>query len=459
MNGEVKAEAARAEEVHLQGLPGPTHTHAGLAFGNLASMLHRGRISSPREAALQILENVRLLRSLGLEQAVLPPHERPDLEALRRLGFSGSDERVLGAAGRDAPHLLAACFSSSSMWAANAATVSPGSDTSDGRVHITPANLVGQFHRALEAGFTARVLRLIFADPARFVVHDPLPASLELADEGAANQMRLSAEHGGRGVEVFVYGSSALRPGRLPRRFPARQTLEASRAVGRLHGLEGRCALFVRQNADAIDAGAFHNDVVAVADRDLILHHELAFDDNGRAMEDMAGALADCCGRELVSVKVGAGELSLEEAVRSYLFNSQLVTLPDGSRCLVAPSECRATPRALACIERLVSDPNPISSVRFVDLGESMRNGGGPACLRLRVVLTAEELDGCLPGVRVTDALCRRLARWVETHYRESLGIEDLLDPSLIEESRRALDELSGILGLGSIYRFQREAG
>jgi len=84
-----------------------------------------------------------------------------------------------------------------------------------------------------------------------------------------------------------------------------------------------------------------------------------------------------------------------------------------------------------------------------------MRNGGGPACLRLRVVLNDEELDAMHRGVLLNDALYERLTSWVEAHYRSELSQDDLGDPMLLEEVRKALDELTGILGLGSIYDFQ----
>ncbi|MBA6253573.1 N-succinylarginine dihydrolase [Colwellia sp. MB3u-55] len=40
-------------------------------------------------------------------------------------------------------------------------------------------------------------------------------------------------------------------------------------------------------------------------------------------------------------------------------------------------------------------------------------------------------------------------------HYRDRLRIDDLGDPQLVIESRTAIDELSQILSLGSVYCFQ----
>jgi succinylarginine dihydrolase len=85
-----------------------------------------------------------------------------------------------------------------------------------------------------------------------------------------------------------------------------------------------------------------------------------------------------------------------------------------------------------------------------------MQNGGGPACLRLRVVLTDEALRAAHQPVFLTDALVQQLARWIERHYRETLGADELADPQLLAESRAALDELTTILKLGSLYAFQQ---
>jgi succinylarginine dihydrolase len=443
-----------ARELNLDGLVGPTHTYGGLSYGNLASARSRASESNPREAALQGLAKMRLLADIGVVQAVLPPHPRPDVDALRRLGFAGSDARVLARAAREAPDLLAAAGSASAMWAANAATVSPSADTADRRVHITPANLAGTLHRGLEPPVTARLLRAIFPEGERFAHHPPLPAAL--GDEGAANHTRLGAGPGGPGVELFVHGRDGREAGG-PSRFPARQSRLASLAVARLHGLPADRLVLARQAPAAIDAGAFHNDVVAVGDRELLLYHEGAFHDEGAVLAELRGKLRRAAGRDLVAIRVGAGELSLADAVCSYLFNSQLVGLPTGERLLLAPAESAATPAAAAVLERLAADPgSPIDLVRFVDLRQSMRNGGGPACLRLRVALTGDELARVAPGVLLDPPRHELLAGWVRRHYRDRLTPADLADPLLLEEGRRALDELTRILGLGAVYDFQR---
>jgi succinylarginine dihydrolase len=84
-----------------------------------------------------------------------------------------------------------------------------------------------------------------------------------------------------------------------------------------------------------------------------------------------------------------------------------------------------------------------------------MRNGGGPACLRLRVALSATQLARVHPGVRLDGTLYERLTGWAERHYRDYLCPGDLADPKLLDESRAAIDALTGVLNLGPIYRFQ----
>lgn len=447
-------------EVNFDGLVGPTHSYAGLSFGNVASIAHRGRRAHPRAAALQGLAKMKALADLGIPQAVLPPHERPDLDTLRRFGFSGSAAEVLQRAAREAPRLLAAATSASAMWVANAATVTPSSDAPDGRVHFTPASLIAKLHRSIEPAQTAAILRAVFHDGRHFVHHAPVPAAEGFGDEGAANHTRLAPAAGARGLHVFVYGHSVLAPRRQRRsvRYPSRQALEASEAVARAHGLDPAQVRFVAQSPRAIDAGVFHNDVIAVGNDDVFLYHEFAYANADRTVGGLRRAFAALHGGAgLHCIRVPARRVSLRDAVRSYLFNSQLVTVAPGRMVLVAPEECRE----IRAVRRFVDDwigegATPVRSVQHVDLRESMRNGGGPACLRLRVVLSATERAALPPGVFVTGETYPRLVAWVKRHYRENLDPTDLADPALLEENHRALDELTRLLGIAPVYPFQR---
>jgi succinylarginine dihydrolase len=420
-------------DLNLDGLVGPTHNYAGLSADNVASRASRARISDPRAAAHQGIAKMRALLDLGVPQGVLPPHERPHVRTLRRLGFAGDDARVLAAAAREAPELLAVCASASAMWAANAATVAPSADAADGRLHLTPANLVTHAHRAIEPPTTARVLRAIFADGARFVVHQPLPATPPFADEGAANHVRLAVP-GGPAVHLFVHGG--------------RQAEDASRALARGHRLD-RCAVrHAAQQPEAVAAGAFHNDVVMVGHRDVLLCHE-------RALADQPAALASL-GAGVRAAVVPDAEVPLADAVASYLFNGQLVSDAAGHVTLVVPTECREVASVAGWLERAVADPAiPIERVVVVEVRQSMQNGGGPACLRLVVPVTEAERAAIAPRALVDAARLDELEAWVDRHHRDRLGPSDLADPALLDESRAALDELTALLGLGSVFEFQ----
>jgi len=441
-------------DVQFDGLPGPTHNYSGMSHGNLASERHAGLASNPREAALQGLAKMRAIAARGFPQAVLPPHERPHLPTLRALGFGGTDSEAIARAAREAPVLLSACSSAAAMWTANAATVSASADTSDGRVHLTPANLASLLHRSIEAPTTTAVLRAVFADERRFVVHDPLPAASHLGDEGAANHTRF-AGRGERdaGLELFVHGRSAYAAeGPAPHRFPARQTREASEAIARRHALDPARTLHVQQHPDAIDAGVFHNDVIAVGQARTLLVHEDAWVDTSGTL----ALLAEQVGTGFRADVVRRAELPVGEAVTTYLFNSQLLERPDGRLLLVAPAEVRENPRAAAVLDRWTAPGGPIAEALVFDLRQSMRNGGGPACLRLRVPLKDDERAAIRGRVLLDEALAADLDAWIRRHYRDRLLPADLADPALLDESRRALDELVTLLALPPLYPFQR---
>ena len=439
-------------ELNLDGLVGPTHNYGGMSYGNLASDSNRGQESNPKRAALQGLSKMRAVSELGIPQAVMAPQERPFIPHLRSLGYSGSDADIIEAAAKQDFKHLAEVSSASSMWAANAATVCPSVEASDGRVHFTPANLVSMPHRAIEHTTTKNLLSAVFSDDAVFAVHDALPLEDAYGDEGAANHNRLTSSHTQKGLQVFVYGRESDAP---DLKFPARQTLKASRAVADLNTVQSDCAVYIKQSPLAINAGAFHNDVVCVSNENVMFLHEHAFENLERAKDDIRKA-AIPHGFDPIFVITPASEISLADAVSSYLFNSQLLTRPDGGMTIVLPGEAESIPSAKAMVDWLVAGDNPVTEARFFPLQESMRNGGGPACLRLRVPLQDRELERMNQSVLFSDALAEKLTRWVETHYRDRLVAPDLADPSLLMESRTALDELTQILDLGSVYDFQR---
>jgi succinylarginine dihydrolase len=450
---QINLSSAGAREFNFDGLVGPTHNYSGLSFGNIASSNNQGAVANPKLAALQGLDKMKALHDQGFSQGVFAPHERPNVAALRALGFRGDDAQVIASAAKNAPAIFNSACSASSMWTANAATVSPSANTADGRVHFTAANLNNKFHRAMEHPQTSRLLRAMFPDAQFFAHHDALANCPAFGDEGAANHTRFCGEYGNRGVELFVYGAHGFdntKP--APKRFPARQTLEASQAVARLHGLDDAQVVYAQQHPDVIDAGVFHNDVIAVGNGNVLFCHEQAFLDQANTIAQ----LQQKQGAHFVAVVVPTSAVSVADAVGSYLFNSQLLSQSDGSMMLLVPSECKTNARVWQYLQTLTeAGATPIKKVLVMDLRESMRNGGGPACLRLRVELNAAEAAAVNPSVLMTPALYITLTNWVKQHYRDRMAETDLCDPQLLNESRSALDSLTQILQLGSVYPFQ----
>lgn len=439
-----------AREVNFDGLVGLTHHYAGLSFGNEASTKHRFQRSNPKLAAKQGLLKMKALADAGFPQAVIPPHERPNVAALRQLGFCGSDEQVVEKAATQAPELLSAASSASAMWVANAATICPSADAEDGKVHLTVANLNNKFHRSIEAPTTEALLRAIFRDPHTFSVHGALPQVARFGDEGAANHNRFGGEYGDAGVQLFVYGreeGNELAPGR----YPARQTLEASQAVARLNQVRAHQVVYAQQNPEVIDLGVFHNDVIAVSNRQLLFCHEQAFAGQPQLLATLAAKVPG-----FMAIEVPQQAVSVTDAVATYLFNSQLLSHDDGRMTLVLPQESQEHAGVWRYLNDLLAQDNPISALQVFDLRESMANGGGPACLRLRVVLSEAEQRAVNPAVMMNDTLFAALNAWVDKYYRDRLTQADLADPQLLREGREALDRLTQLLDLGSVYPFQR---
>ena len=431
-------------EVNFDGLIGPSHNYGGMSDGNLASKTNAGDVSNPREAALQGLEKMRLLVRAGFVQGVLPPLGRPEIGFLQDAGFTGSNEEIIQQAAERSPRLLKAAYSASSMWTANAATISPSADTQDGRLHLSATNLSSMLHRSLEHPDTVASLATIFDNGDRFAVHAALPMHADFSDEGAANHVRLCAEHGGPGVELFVYGREA---GESVAGFPARQTKLASEAVAGRHGLAAPRTVYARQSATAINAGAFHNDVVCVGTLDTLFFHEFAFENTVETLNALSAAADGLF--DLKPVMVPDAEVPLKDAITSYLFNSQLLQWPGEDRLvLLAPMETQETESTRAFCERMVEGNGPIGRVQYVDVRQSMRNGGGPACLRLRVVMTPEERAVCHQGVLLDEQKIDALQDVVRKTYRDRLSVADLADPGFAEECYAARNALLDTLGL-----------
>ena len=344
---------------------------------------------------------------------------------LRQLGFSGSDEQVVARVAQQEPDLLSAVSSASAMWVANAATVCPSADSLDGSVHLTVANLQDKFHRASEAPTTEALLQAIFPDRTRFAIHPALPASARFGDEGAANHNRLGGEYGAPGVQLFVMAAAGERGGAASLSGAANP--EASRGSAPQSGQSPPADL--RPPASGGDRhGVFHNDVIAVSNRQVLFCHEQAFADQTALLQQLAQRVPG-----FTPLVVPASRVSVAEAVATYLFNSQLLSRADGSMALILPQEAQEHAGVWEYLNELLAGDNPIADLRVFDLRESMANGGGPACLRLRVVLTAEEYQAVNPHVLMNDTLFATLNDWVDRYYRDRLTRRPA-DPQLLRK-------------------------
>lgn len=412
-------------EINFDGIIGPSHNYAGLSPGNIASASNAGAVSQPRAAALQGIEKMRANLRLGLAQGFFMPLDRPNSAWLAGLATDMASAE---------PHIRAAAFSASAMWAANAATVSPAPDTADGKCHLSAANLLTMAHRSHEWHGTLAQLKLAFADNRHFVVHGAVPPPY--GDEGAANFMRLCPSHGDAGLEIFVYGKSGGP-------FPARQHIEASKTIARAHRIDPERTLFIQQSEIAIAAGAFHNDVVAVANERVLFTHEQAFEEPEAAYAAIRAKMPEA---EIVIVP--ADRVSLADAVQSYLFNAQLVTLPSGEMALILPTEAQANANVWGWLEEHVAGNGPIRRLVPVDVRQSMANGGGPACLRLRVAADPATVD---PRFIADEAKLDRMAETIAAHWPESIAPDQLGDAGLVEQvqkARQALLEACGLVEL-----------
>lgn len=429
-------------EVNFDGLVGPTHHYAGLSFGNEASIKHAKTVSNPKQAALEGLEKMRLMLRLGVPQGIFLPHPHPCSKTLKAYGLVGNEQEQLEKLANTDLSRFSALFSSSAMWAANAATVTSSADSLDEVVHITPANLMSHYHRSLEVPYTYQQLLKIFPAP-HFRVHEPTPSLLHLSDEGAANHMRITPLHQRKGVNVFVYGKGGHGLRVQPQKYPARQSLGAFTMIAQRHRINTH-VLFFQQNPDAIDAGIFHNDVAAMSNESVLIYHEDAYLEGSIAQQ-----IAAHCDFVLDAFEITNNEMTLAQAVETYFFNSQIVTLGRNRMALIMPMECKDHPAVMRILPRIVNIYGQIQSAHYVECRQSMQNGGGPACLRLRVPMTEAELAAVNPDYLLNQGKIDRIEAWVNRYYRDRLSIADFLDSEFRLTCAEALEALPACLGEG----------
>ena len=437
-------------EFNFDGLIGPTHNYSGLSEGNIASFKNSKKTSSPKIAALQGLEKMKLLIDLGIPQGIFLPHERPDLNFLRSNGFLGSEADIVASAAKKSNLLLNQSYSASSMWAANAATFSPSADSQDSIAHITPANLFSMPHRRIEAEFTYQQLNIIF-NRSHFKIHKPINSSDLMGDEGAANHLRIANHHLDKGIQIFVYGRDSSQE---ISNVVARQSKAASEYIANSHKLDMEQTFFLKQNIKAINSGSFHNDIVSLSTENVFIFHEEAFNDSKNEIQKIRNAFK--VEDECFFIEILKNDIPLDILVNSYLLNSQLVRNPSGDMTFIMPIEVKNYPECTEWLAR-IKENSPIKDFKYIDIKQSMMNGGGPACLRFKIVVNENEFNNINSNFLLTPVLIKKLESLIKNSYRDTLEIRDLADPELINESYTILDNLTQIFKTGSIYNFQKE--
>jgi succinylarginine dihydrolase len=417
-------------EVQCDGLIGASHNYSGLSFGNVASTNNEGGISRPKLAALQGLEKMRFVHDLGVAQLVLPPPVRPNFQYALQMGLDLTDGATYSDLTSIKAEIIRACWSASSMWAANAATVSPSLNCDDAQTHVTPANLANSLHRSQEAYERYSLFSKIFVNVEKLQLHKPLPACAILSDEGAANHMYLKSPHDDlAGIEIFVYGKDDNAPTLL--KFPARQSRKAFELIAMQHKLPKDCAIFVQQHPSAIDAGVFHNDVIAMSNANVLLYHELSFADEASFLHE----LKQKARFDLQIIRISSDELPIQEAVESYFYNSQLLSLPNGENCIIAPLEAKNNVKAYEAFQRILIDTNNnINHLHFIDVRESMKNGGGPACLRLRVMMNDAQLAAIPPEYHLTQSNYEKIGDFINDNYPEEITTDMLFNAQFAKQ-------------------------
>jgi len=423
-------------QLNISELPGPTFMYSGLSADNVASLNNKHLAANPLKFALLSLQRMRLLLEEGVHQVIFPPHRRPDLQALGYCGFTGDMGHMIGSADKFSRGYLESLLAASSVWTANAATVTPSADSEDGKVHITTANLNSHFHRSIEASQTHAKLARVFADDNFFALHQALPSHNRFSDEGAANHMRFHVEGENRGLNVFVYGNDPDNPGYMQ----GRQSLWASKAICQLHALSSTQVWLQKQSKEAISRGIFHNDIISMNSHDLLVFHQQAYENHESLIEKLT-ALGICC------VEIKAEEFSLEHALKTYFFNSEFIKGKDGSQVLVMSEKCQHDAKVHAQLERIQTAYNKEIKTIYVDLDDSLKNGGGPACLRLRVQLNQEQFSAIPSKFLLTQNKLNALQEVVTRFYRESLSYEDVFTETFQLSLQPVYSRLEQVLG------------
>ena len=260
----------------------------------------------------------------------------------------------------------------------------------------------------------------------------------------------MSAQHLKPGFQIFVFGSTAFD---AHHDIIARQAEEISQAVSTQHQLDPDRVLFLKQNEQAINSGSFHNDIVSLANEEVFIFHQEAFADRVE-LERVLHHMKDHV-KGFHPIEILSEDISLDDLVSSYLLNSQLITVKNNEMMMLLPEEVQNHPNCMRWLDEIKSS-SPVKHIEFVDIRQSMMNGGGPACLRFKTVVNNDEFDKINKKFLLSPKKLMDLRALVSKHYRDQLNPEDLLDIKLMQESYTFLDELTQLLDLGAIYNFQK---
>ena len=320
-------------------------------------------------------------------------------------------------------------------------------DNIDNAIHITVANLNSMMHRSIEPKFTYKMLKRILNKKVN--INKSLLNLPNIGDEGAANHIRIAERHNVPGYQIFVYSSENISHAKTIER----QSLIGSKLIARKNCVEDQRVFYLQQSNRAIRYGSFHNDIVSTANENIFIYHEEAFE----STQELKVILAKL--KKLVPnfkpIKILNSEIDLQTIVSSYLLNSQLISLPSGGMMFLLPSEVKQYPNCMQWLEK-ISAEEEIKKIKFIDVKQSMRNGGGPACLRLRMIFNENEISSVNKNFLLDDNKIDLLTNLIENKYRDRLQPDDLLDPNLADESLEILDALTKIFKTGSIYNFQK---
>jgi succinylarginine dihydrolase len=192
---------------------------------------------------------------------------------------------------------------------------------------------------------------------------------------------------------------------------------------------------------------------VSLANEEVFIFHQEAFADRVE-LERVLHHLKEHV-KGFHPIEILSEDISLDDLVSSYLLNSQLITVDNNEMMMLLPEEVQNHPNCMRWLDEIQSS-SPIKYLEFVDIRQSMMNGGGPACLRFKAVVNNDEFDRLNERFLLSPTKLMDLRTLVSKHYRDKLHPEDLLDIKFMQESYTFLDELTQLLDLGNIYNFQR---